>query len=715
MTGEGRPLREGYRDVLIERLDRGGGGGRAKSISERQETRGSGVSGGDTKTRSGDLANDSDSDDSYVVGEADKSFILTNGDVMGGVKRREDDAGVKIEEGGGEGEGEDGIDSHRYLDLENDENDYEDSEYNDDLFDDDFDEDYEYEDYEHEDGPSRTKFLWSRFLLVITIIVAIILTILPGVSLSKLQNISPKISIFPNFNTGPLSSTSLSNMQKQITHLYSELSIRDQKYKSEFDERLKLIMSQFEKQIKALLPTNIMKYDKEIKTLQLQLKQLQNLVESRLLFEEQQQQEGAFKVTIDNVTQWETQLLSALEEQLPERIPVIIDDSQRVLIIPELHRYVAELVSQVVESGVNIQRQEQVLLLSDPEYDLSKYFKEILNDQFQFVDKQYFIEELNSTLEKTKQEIWDEFETYLKSITIRDTPRDTYENNNNNIPEQYSSIVIKKLVDQFYNDNQYQWDTDLDFATYTQGTRLVQRLTSTSYQNGNGLSATQLLLLNSPPSTSSSSYWQCSTSETRNCSFTIHFNRPIYLTKLSYLHGRLKNNLHIMNSAPRQIAVYILLEEKKKKTKTKTKEFTLAAHKHNAGQQYQWDPDYIKIATYQYQLESPQLNQVFNLPLWYIKQRPLVRSLMFVVEKNYGNRRYVSLRKFIVNGVLEEDLGIMMMNRDNDKNNFMSSKDNDFWHWHQNQNNDDDGESSGRRGNRYDRVPPAFGQDELIS
>ena len=156
-------------------------------------------------------------------------------------------------------------------------------------------------------------------------------------------------------------------------------------------------MSQFEKQIKALLPTNIMKYDKEIKTLQLQLKQLQNLVKSRLLFEEQQQQQGAFKVTIDNVTQWETQLLSALEEQLPERIPVIIDDSQRVLIIPELHRYVAELVSQVVESGVNIQRQEQVLL-SDPEYDLSKYFKEILNDQFQFVDKQYFITELNSTL-----------------------------------------------------------------------------------------------------------------------------------------------------------------------------------------------------------------------------------------------------------------------------------------------------------------------------
>ena len=85
---------------------------------------------------------------------------------------------------------------------------------------------------------------------------------------------------------------------------------------------------------------------------------------------------------------------------------------------------------------------------------------------------------------------------------------------------------------------------------------------------------------------------------------------------------------------------------------------------------------------------------------------------MFVVEKNYGNRRYVSLRKFIVNGVLEEDLGIMMMNRDNDKDNFISSRDNDSWHQND---DDDDGESSGRRGNRYDRVPPAFGQDELIS
>ena len=679
MTGEGRPLREGYRDVLIERLDRGGRGG----------------GGGDTKTRVDD--SDGDGDDSYVVGEADKSFILTSGDAMGGGgggggKARQDSTGVKIEDNEGEGEDEDededghGTESYRYLDLEDDEGDYDDSDFNDDDV-------FDNEDYDFGNEPSRTKFLWSRFLLVITLIVVIFLIVLPGSSLSKFKNFSPKVSIFPNSNNG----VSLSNMQKQITHLYSELNIRDQKYKSDFDDRLKIIMSQFEKQLKALLPPNIMKYDKEIKTLQFQLKQLQNLVEARLLKEQQ----GAFKVTIDNVTQWETQLLSTLEEQLPERIPVIIDDSQRILIIPELHRYIAELVSQVfqplVENSANI-REPQLPLplpLSDPEYDLSKYFKEILNDQFQFVDKQYFITELNSTLEKTKQEIWDELETYLRRITVRDT----YNNNNNNdLHEQYSSIVIKKLVDQFYNDNENQWDTDLDFATYTQGTRLVQRLTSQSYQNGNGLSATQLLLLNSPPSTSSSSYWQCSTSETRNCSFTIHFNRPIYLTKLSYLHGRLKNNLHIMNSAPRQIAVYVLLDKS-----TEKKKFALAAQRHNVGQQYHWDPEYIKIATYRYQLDSPQLNQVFNLPLWYIKQRPLVRSLMFVVERNYGNRQYVSLRKFIVNGVLEEDLEIMMQNESNDSGDDLISarnrRDPPLLH-------DDDGRHP---------PPPAFGQDELIS
>ena len=41
----------------------------------------------------------------------------------------------------------------------------------------------------------------------------------------------------------------------------------------------------------------------------------------------------------------------------------------------------------------------------------------------------------------------------------------------------------------------------------------------------------------------------------------------------------------------------------------------------------------------------------------------------------------------------------MMMNRDNDKDNFISSRDNDSWHQND---DDDDGESSGRRGNRYD-------------
>lgn len=47
---------------------------------------------------------------------------------------------------------------------------------------------------------------------------------------------------------------------------------------------------------------------------------------------------------------------------------------------------------------------------------------------------------------------------------------------------------------------------------------------------------------------------------------------------------------------------------------------------------------------------------------WFIQLKPLVRSIVFQVDENYGNKKFISLRKFIINGVTPQDLQIIENN-----------------------------------------------------
>ncbi|KOG98581.1 Mps3p [Saccharomyces eubayanus] len=427
---------------------------------------------------------------------------------------------------------------------------------------------------------------------------------------------------------------SFANLQKQINHLYSELSNRDEKQNSELDKTIKVIISQFEKNIKKLLPSNLVSFENDINSL---TEQVQTISTSMSEWQRQSQ-----RFTVDNVTQWQDQLIKQLDTHLPQEIPVVINNSSSVLIIPELHNYLTTLLSDVIESpGIATTGDSD----KPWEYDLNHYVKEILSNELQYIDKDYFIQEMNRRLQSNKQEIWQEIIHKLESQQQQVQHR-------SDSPQQYSSILMKRLIHQIYNSNQHQWEDDLDFATYVQGTKLLNHLTSPTWKQGNGVQPVELL---SDSKQSSSTYWQCESEP--GCSWAVRFKTPLYLTKMSYLHGRFTNNLHIMNSAPKIISLYVKLSQT-----NEIKALRSLASQYSFGQPHKRDQNYIKIAQFEYRLTDSRIRQQIPLPPWFIQLKPLVRSVVFQVDENYGNKRFTSLRKFIINGVTPQDLQIIENN-----------------------------------------------------
>lgn len=466
--------------------------------------------------------------------------------------------------------------------------------------------------------------------------IIVLLTLLGLIFMGPLLNY---ITASPLSNTSVRNPSAMPAIQKQINHLYSEIDHRDQKSKSDFDKTIKVIINQFEKKIRELLPSNVASLKTQLESLTKKVNQLSNSLSNW-------ERNSGPPFTVDNVTEWQLQLAKELDSQLPQQIPVVMNNSSAMMVIPELGDYLEKLI------GGLIQHSKPQLDNSMLEYDLNQYVKEILANQFQYVDKDYFIRELNRNLQMNKLEIWEEMSTRLDKWHKEQPKGNTLQSV---IPQQYSNILLKKLINQIYNTNQHQWEDDLDFATFAQGTKLLNHLTSATYIQGAGVRPVELL---QDSRYGPSTYWQCGDSQ--KCSWAIRFREPLYLTRLSYLHGRFNNNLHAMNSAPQTISVYVKLAKTTKNVDLQ-KVISLA-QKFNQGQRFNRDDQFIRIGQYRYSLADNKLRQSLQLPSWFIQLKPLVRSIAFEVDQNYGNKRFTSLRKFIINAVTQEDLIIMETN-----------------------------------------------------
>lgn len=113
----------------------------------------------------------------------------------------------------------------------------------------------------------------------------------------------------------------------------------------------------------------------------------------------------------------------------------------------------------------------------------------------------------------------------------------------------------------------------------------------------------------------------------------------------------------MMNSAPKVISVYVRLANN-----DGTRKLVELARSFKLGNAFPGDSQHILIGQYSYSLTDNRIRQSLSLPTWFIQLKPLVRSLVFQVEENHGNRQFTSLRKFIVNAVTQQDLQIMETN-----------------------------------------------------
>lgn len=478
--------------------------------------------------------------------------------------------------------------------------------------------------YEEETQPGDASRKW--FLIALSLVAVLFL--------------GPMISgLLSSGASGLQTPSAMPAIQKQLNHIYSELDTREQRSKSDFDKTIKVVISQFEKKIKELLPANVMR-------LQNQLESLSNRVNNLSFSLSQWESKPSSKFSIDNVTEWQARLVEELNAQLPQQIPVVVGNDTSMLVLPELGKYLAQVAASLVQQS-DTPREDHFL-----KYDLNSYVKEILSNEFQYVDKKFFIDELNRSMQSNKHEIWQEMNEKLEQIKV-----DSQQSSSpaGSVPQQYSNILLKKLVSQIYNTNQHQWEEDLDFATFAQGTKLLNHLTSRTWPEGNGVGPVELL---QDAKYSSTTYWQCAGA--RGCSWAVRFKDPVYITRLSYLHGRFNKNLHMMNSAPKVISVYVKLANFNKNAEVQ-KLLTLAKS-FKQGQPFSKDKQHIRIGQYDYSLTDNKVRQALPLPSWFIQLKPLVRSIAFEIDENYGNKRFTSVRKFIINAVTQEDLHIMESN-----------------------------------------------------
>ncbi|KAL3231438.1 Spindle pole body assembly component MPS3 [Nakaseomyces bracarensis] len=422
-----------------------------------------------------------------------------------------------------------------------------------------------------------------------------------------------------------------SSLQRQINHLYSELNSREQRHVKELDKNVKVVISQFEKNIKRILPKNL-------KNLQGQIEALNEKV-NRVLSSDRRS-----VLTLDNISGWQDQLLEQLNSSLPTEVPVVVNNSSTMLIIPEMHKYISDVLHQIVLTS------EPYLGNRTLGYDLNDYIKEVLTNELQYVNKEYFIQELNRHLQLNKHEILQEVMSKVEESNSKSSGKPV---------EQYSTIILKNMVRDIYNSNQYRWEDDLDFSTAAQGARLVKHLTSSTFNYKNGNVVTPLELLTDSSISRGSTYWQCN--KPAGCSWTIRFNEAIYLTRLSYLHGRFTKNLHMMTSAPKLVSVYVKLANSNAPGMHNRLRETSKANG-NKQVTFSQDSSYILVSTYKYDLMDKRIRQNFPLPAWFIQLKPLIKSISFVADENYGNKEYTSLRKFIVNGVTNADLSIIENN-----------------------------------------------------
>ncbi|KAG0669426.1 hypothetical protein C6P45_003779 [Maudiozyma exigua] len=618
-----------YREALLKRYSAEGKDGNNHDSSYYNEFKRTLNNNNSLQFGNMDSSSDLDYSDSNYTDRADKSFRIHHSDSDSEEKLEEQLNEEMLEE-----DSEDNAKDYLIDDLLDtksksklNDTEYSDGELENDVpYSDDYDSEFD-DDSEDDILYNEPKFQWFRFM-VLLLLVTIIVPLFP--TIFKIGSRFNKSISTQSFNSQSDITATFGTLQKQINHLYNELSIRDEKQKDEFDQKIKIIISQFEKNIKKLIPKKLLSFQDEITRLNHRLDEINNSIEMSI------KQTKSNAMNTQEIEKLKTNLMNNIDLSILENTATNSTEKNTVEFKEYVSSFIIALFQEVNGNIINDYESFQE--------NIHQYIDEITTEKLITIDNTDMINELKRYIEEKKVELWHEMKEYITT--------NNYQTLESQSSDQISTNFLKKLILQIYNSNRYQWENDLDFATVIQGSVIIPSLTSQTYKKGNGLKPSSLL--SDTAYYSPSSYWQCSISSGLPCQIGIQFNRAIYLTRLYYIHGRLINNLHIMNSAPHDISIYIMLKNDKLRNV-----FIKEAMKHNVGTTLGRNPRFIKIGTISYDLENMRIRQNFELPLWYINLKPLISGILFQIDNNYGNEEYVSLKKFIVNGIIETDLNII--------------------------------------------------------
>ncbi|CCH62535.1 hypothetical protein TBLA_0H02510 [Henningerozyma blattae CBS 6284] len=477
----------------------------------------------------------------------------------------------------------------------------------DEEYDDIYGSDYEYgseNDYENEYGDEYDDHydIHSNINWFYTVVLSIIFSLIISYFMKN-----------KNFTNVELDHT---HIQEQINDITSKSHSMGTNYLHVFQENLQQIIDQFETQIKRIVPSkDTHELDQQLDMIDLQLQKFNRMVEN------------------EDITQFSEFLFEQLNTKLPNDVPVIISgNKQEYLIIPELYSYIAKIL---VSSFSNIRTSQPEV--EEFHYDANNYSDEIITNSLRYKDKQQFLDDLAIKVSSIKQDIFNRLQENEYDLNKR-------------------LQLVEECIWKQYETNPFHWSDELNFITYSTGSQIINHLTSKTYSKGNSVPVTDLLLDNSPVAGNTNTYWQCSTSDHKGkCSLAVRFRSPVYLSKLFYIHGRFKNNVHLMNSAPRTISIYIRLSTQPA-LNTNSQDIIEIARQYGVGQTHPRDNGYFKLGTLNYDMLNPQLIQSFQIPLWFLRERVATHSILFQVEENYGCSDYTSLRAFVAHGFTGADL-----------------------------------------------------------
>ncbi|SCU79118.1 LAMI_0A07404g1_1 [Lachancea mirantina] len=463
---------------------------------------------------------------------------------------------------------------------------------------------------EEELWDGKVKFNNNRIGIIAFLLVAVVVI---------LATVAPAPTVSESVPAG--GQDSVAQLRLQVNRMYRELQEERKRVQNELDHAIQVVVSQVEKNVKKLASRDSeVAHDRPV----------------------------VWSLNLKNITEWQETLIEGLAKVLPKHIPVLIDNTtEGVIVVPEMHTYLESAIPKIIEGAGRFAD----AVIRPLELDTTRYVRQVLQDELQYVDKTLFLQELNTGLHRSQREILEEVESELnRQLDLRMAGAVPP------APQQYSQAVQRRFFQRIYNSNVHQWQDDLDFGTASTGTRLLNHRCSATFKGtrnaaANGVTPFDLL---ADSYEHSSTYWLCR--DVGRCSWAVRFAQPLFLTKLSYIHGRFTNNVHFMQAAPKKFSIYVEVQSPATATFVKAVEEANPEGMGTVQPVWERDGSFLFLGSYEYDVSSSEVRQHFPLPAWFVRLKPRVKSIAFEAGSNYGSKHYIALRKFIINGVTDADL-----------------------------------------------------------